>query len=185
MAPAYPDSTDYSYYDGCMWQDRNITASGNTFSVNATTFNAASYPGPTGGTWGGSTDACTTGTSGNCADVQVGYQYPGGNITPYGNTILSNAMMSNSGFASPLNNLNASGSPLVGSSTGITANGEMPYGTNFNSNTYTGTWTFQAFTQAAGCPLKWTGRSLKWVGYGGNACSGLSLAQWQTIWLQD
>jgi hypothetical protein len=29
------------------------------------------------------------------------------------------------------------------------------------------------------------GRALVWAEYSGNACSGLSHAQWQTIWWQD
>ncbi|HUC87998.1 MAG TPA: hypothetical protein VMR95_02520, partial [Candidatus Binatia bacterium] len=62
-----------------------------------------------------------------------------------------------------------------------------PYNNDFSGNTYTGTWTFQAFTLAAGCPVSWSGNALDWVGVGlnGNACAGLSLAQWQSYWHQD
>ena len=34
---------------------------------------------------------------------------------------------------------------------------------NFVGNVYTGTWVFQAFAQAAGCPINWTGSALAWV----------------------
>ena len=117
-------------------------------------------------------------------------QFPGGNALPYNSTVLSNAMMSNGAFASPLSNLNGSGSPLVGSGSGQAApgNGELPYDTDFAGNTYVGTWAFQAFTQAAGCPVSWTGGTFSWVGSGGNACGLLPLTgspSWESTWGQD
>jgi hypothetical protein len=191
MAPAYADSTDYSYYDGCAWQERNVTVEGNTMEVNATAFNAAAYPGYVGTTWGATSNACTTGTSGNCAEVVVGYQFPGGDAAPYNNTVLSNALMSNSTFSSPLNNLNGS-TPLVGSNSGQapSGNGEAPYNTLFASNTYTGTWSFQAFAQATTCTISWSS-TFSWVGTGGgggNACGLLPLTgspSWESTWGQD
>jgi len=48
-----------------------------------------------------------------------------------------------------------------------------------------GDWTFQAYTQAAGCPLDWTGTALEWLGGSGNTCPGLSLSRWRSIWYQD
>jgi hypothetical protein len=116
----------------------------------------------------------------------MGYQYPRGNAEPYSDVSLSNAMMSDSSLLAPNNNLSASASPLAtASSCDVGAKGAAPYDNLWSDNTYVGEWTFQGHTQAAGCPLNWTESALVWVEYSGNACSGLSLAQWQTIWRQD
>jgi hypothetical protein len=187
-APVAADGT--SYYDGCMWEDRNISVTGNTFDVDPVQFDSAPTPEGAKAGW-----ACTTGPGGNCADNAMGYQYPGEYAAPYNNVTLANAMMSDNSsgtstgtsFPSRLDNLNSSASTLLG--TGqyqATANAEAPYNDLWSANTYIGDWTFQAYTQAAGCPLDWTGSSLTWVGGGGgNACSGLSLSQWQQYWGQD
>jgi hypothetical protein len=71
------------------------------------------------------------------------------------------------------------------SSGDVGPNGAAPYDDLWSGNTYNGDWTFQAYSQAAGCPLNWTGSALVWVEYSGNACSGLALAQWQQYWGQD
>jgi hypothetical protein len=164
-----------------MWEDRNISVTANTFDVDAAQFRSTPRPEGASSAW-----SCTTGPSGNCAEDAMGYQYPGENVAPYNNVALANAMMSGSSLPAPLNNLNASGSPAAtGASGDVGADSAVPYDNLWFANTYKGDWTFEAYTQAAGCPLRWTGRSLKWVRYGGNACSGLSLAQWQTIWRQD
>ena len=174
-----PDGT--SYYDGCMWEDRNISVTGNTFDVDPAQFASAPTPEGVSSAW-----ACTTGPTGNCADNAMGYQYPGEQAAPYNNVTLSNAMMSDSSLASPLDNLNATGSPTATGANGDQGpSGELPYNDLWSANTYIGDWTFQAYTQAADCPVSWTGSSLTWVGGGGNACSGLSLSQWQEYWRQD
>jgi hypothetical protein len=177
-SPTAPNGT--SYYDGCMWEDRNISVTANTFDVDPAQF--ASTPAPEGGSaW-----ACTTGPGGNCAQDAMGYQYPGSYAAPYWDVVLSNAMMSDSSLPAPLGNLNASGSPFVGGSSGVTAdNGEKPYNDLWSANTYIGDWTFQAYTQAASCPVSWSGTALQWGGSGTNACSGLSLSQWKQYWGQD
>jgi hypothetical protein len=179
-SPVAPNGT--SYYDGCMWENRNISVTGNTFEVDPTQFDATPLPEGTGN-W-----SCTTGPGGNCAQNAMGYQYPGGDAAPYNNVALANAIMSDSSFPSPLDNLNASGSPLATGAYGdVGPNGAVPYNDLWSANTYEGDWTFQAYTQAAACPLNWDGAYFQWVGTGGggNACSGLSLAQWQSIWHQD
>jgi len=173
-----------SYYDGCMWEDRNISVTANTFEVDAAAF--GSTPLPNGG-GSGDWPTCTTGASGNCAQNVMGYQFPGGNAEPYNNVTLSNAMMSDSSLPGALANLNASGSPLATGTNGdVGPNAEAPYNNLWSGNTYVGDWTFQAYSNAAGCPLNWTGSALTWVnGPSGDACSGLSLAQWQQYWGQD
>jgi hypothetical protein len=177
-SPTAPNGT--SYYDGCMWEDRNISVTANTFDVDPAQF--ASTPEPEGAS---SAWTCTTGAAGNCAQNTMGYQYPGGNAAPYNNVALSNAMMSDSTLSAPYNNLNASGSPgATGSKGDVEANGAAPYDDVWSGNTYEGDWTFQAYSQAAGCPLHWTGRRFTWVNSGGNACSGLSLSRWKSIWHQ-
>jgi hypothetical protein len=124
----------------------------------------------------------------------MGYQYPAGNAAPYSNATLSNAMMSDNSsatsagtsFPSRLEDLNGPASTVLGTGEYQAAsNSETPYNDLWSANTYIGDWTFQAYTQAAACPLDWTGSSLTWVGGGGNACSGLSLSQWQQYWGQD
>lgn len=179
-SPTAPDRT--SYYDGCMWEDRDISVNSNTFDVDPAQFN--STPAPEGGSaWN-----CTTGPRGDCAENAMGYQYPAESAAPYANVALANAMMSASSLPPPYNNLNASGSPLATGANGdVTPNAAAPYNDVWAGNTYKGDWTFQAYVQAAGCPLNWTGRALEWTGTGGggNACSGLSLAQWQRYWGQD
>jgi hypothetical protein len=178
-SPMAPNGT--SYYDGCMWEDRNISVTANTFDVDPAQLEATPEPEGATSAW-----TCTTGAGGNCGQNVMGYQYPGGDAAPYNNVALSNAMMSDSSLSSSLANLNASGSPLAtGSSGDVGANGAAPYDNRWSGNTYVGDWTFQAYTQAAGCPLNWTGSALVWVDYNGNACSGLSLAQWQQYWGQD
>jgi hypothetical protein len=163
-----------------MWEDRNISVTGNTFTVDPAQFNAT--PTPEGGTaWN-----CITGPTGNCARNAMGYQYPGQNSAPYNDVTLANAMMSAPSLPAPLNNLNASGSPLATGTNGdVGPNGAIPYNIVWSGNTYVGGWTFQAYTQAADCPVDWTGSALQWVGGGGNACSGLSVAQWSSIWHQN
>ena len=169
-----------SYYDGCMWENRNISVIGNTFEVDPVEFNATPAP------EGGSAWNCVTGPGGNCAQNAMGYQYPGGNAAPYNDVTLANAMMSAPSLPAPLGNLNAPGSPLATGSNGdVGPNGAVPYNNVWSGNTYVGAWTFQAYTQAAGCPINWTGSSFQWVNYDGNACAGLSVEQWRSIWHQD
>ncbi len=176
--PKAPNGT--SYYDGCMWQNRNISVTGNTFTVDPARLNATPTP------EGGAPWSCTTGPDGNCAHNAMGYQYPGWNSAPYNVVTLANAMMSAPSLPAPLDNLNAAGSPLAtGASGDVGPNAAIPYNIIWSGNTYVGGWTFQAYTQAADCPVDWTGSALRWVGGNGNACSGLSVAQWNTIWHQD
>jgi hypothetical protein len=178
-SPMAPNGT--SYYDGCMWEDRNISVTDNTFDVNPAQLEAA--PEPVGAT---SAWTCTTGAGGNCGQNAMGYQYPGGNAEPYNTPALANAMMSNVSLRAPYTNLNASASPLATARRGdVGANGAVPYDNRWFDNTYVGDWTFQAYSQAAGCPLKLKGSALVWVEYNGNACSGLSLKRWRSIWRQD
>jgi hypothetical protein len=175
-APTAANGT--SYYDGCMWENRNISILGNTFTVDPVQFNATPAP------QGGSAWNCVTGT--NCAQNAMGYQYPGGNAAPYNDVTLANAMMSGPTLPAPLDNLNAPGSPLATGTNGdVGPNGAVPYGNVWSGNTYVGAWTFQAYTQAADCPINWTGTSFQWVNYSGNACAGLSVGQWKTIWHQE
>jgi hypothetical protein len=95
-------------------------------------------------------------------------------------------MMSNSQLRAPYSNLNGSASPLATASSGdVRANGAAPYDNRWFDNTYNGDWTFQAYSQAAGCPLNWNGGRLRWVRDNGNACAGLSLKRWRLIWRQD
>jgi len=106
--PSSPTATNgTSYYDGCMWEDRNISVTANTFDVDPAQFDATPLP-EESGDW-----TCTTGAAGNCAENAMGYQYPGGNAVPYTNPALANAMMSDSSLPAPYNNLNASGSPAA------------------------------------------------------------------------
>ena len=264
MAPTMADGTAYSYYDGCMWEDRNISVTDNNY-VQDNSINGASYPVPfyadfisgTGtfasqgsvftsiplvwplpvamaaGTsltlyWGGGASAqtvvlsqaasvgaglvsvdavangnipkgavvdfhnngwrwsCTTGPSGNCGHIVTGYQAPAGNGAPWTTWTLANSMMSNASFSGALADLNSSTSPLVGGSSGVTpGNGDPPYNLLFANNVYTGTYTFNAYAQAATCPVTWSGTALQYGGSGTNACNNLTLAQWQQYWGQD
>ena len=177
-SPSAPNGT--SYYDGCMWENRNISVTDNTFDVQPAQFASMPLPGDSGN-W-----TCTTGPGGNCAQNAMGYQYPGDNAVPYNNPSLANALMSDSSLPAPYNNLNASGSPLAaGGGSDVGPNSALPYDDLWTANVYLGDWTFQAYTQAANCPVNWTGSGLRWVGGSGDACSGLSLAQWKRYWHQD
>src|SRR5208337_2730539 len=68
-------------------------------------------------------------------------------------------------------------------------NTETPYNNIWSVNTYSGTWTFQAYTQAATCQVGWnpTKGALEWGIPTGDvdACDGLTLSQWQQYWQQD
>ena len=184
-SPSSPlDPSGNPYWDDCQWQTKNITVENNTFYINPGQFNDAAYP--WGGTWGQSLNSgagCITGSSGNCGQISTGYQYNNGGPTFQGN-IESNAMMSNSTLTSPLNNLNATGSPFVGSN-GLAANPEAPFNNLFKNNIYYGNWIFNGYNQAVNCAVSWSGTALQWGGSGTDACYGLSLSQWQTYWQQD
>lgn len=178
--PLAPNGT--AYIDGCMWENRNITVTNNTFYVNPAEFDSVALPEPETGNW-----SCTTGSAFTCATNTMGYQYPGGNSEPYDNVSFNNAMMSSSSFTAPYSNLNASGSPLAGQTNGdVGINAETPYNDVWSNNTYLGDWRFQAYVNAAACPVDWTGSALSWNGgTSGNACNSLTVPQWQQYWKQD
>ena len=110
--PLAPDGV--SYWDGCQWQARDISVTGNDFVFQPTAI-AASAP-----LTGGKTTSCTAAHADDCGTNFMAYQDAG--EAPFGSQISANAMMSQPSLtgcpawdascpADPLANLNGLASP--------------------------------------------------------------------------
>lgn len=139
--PLAPNGT--SYWDGCQWQARGITISGNNFvfqpSVIAATKNLA-----------GTTNTCDAASNG-CGTNFMQDQYNSGEA-PFNDETGVNAMISNSSFTGcptwdtgcvtdPLTNVNGGTSPPGAP----VNNGEAPYNNLWSNNTYQGPWGFNSY----------------------------------------
>ncbi|HUC88219.1 MAG TPA: hypothetical protein VMR95_03655 [Candidatus Binatia bacterium] len=181
MDPATSPNTE-SYWDGCQWEARNVSVSGNTFFFQPSAI-AASAP-PEGNAT--STD-CTT--VNNCGTNFMAFQ--SGGTAPFIDFTGGNAMMSSSSFTGcpawdsgcstdPLSNLNALASPPAAQAN----NGEVPYNNVWSDNTYEGPWSWSDVYSFSGCnPLptdSTTGKSLP-----SSDCGAITFSQWQAAWQQD
>ncbi len=107
--PLAPDGT--SYWDGCQWEAKDISVTGNDFQFNPSVI-ASSAP----LVGGGKTTACTAANADACGTNFMAYQV--GGEAPFDTQSGANAMMSSSSFTAcpswdpgcttdPLSNLNA------------------------------------------------------------------------------
>jgi hypothetical protein len=177
--PLAPDGV--SYWDGCQWEARDISVTGNDFVFQPSVI-AASAP-----VTGGKRTSCTAAHPNDCGTNFMGYQ-DGGEL-PFSYQIGGNAMMSRPSLTgcpvwdahcatNPLKNLNELAAP-PGAPAG---NGELPYNNVWSGNSYRGPWAWKVYIAGDCGPLptdSLTGKSMPAF-----ACTP-NFAQWQSIWQQD
>jgi hypothetical protein len=178
--PLAPDGT--SYWDGCQWEARNISVTGNVFQFDPSVIASSA---PLAG--GGKTTTCTAAHASSCGTNFMAYQVSG--EAPFGTQMGANAMMSSSSFTacpswdsgctrSPLSNLNALASPP-----GAPRNSAAPANNVWSDNVYSGPWGWYAYLFGACAPLPAdpaTGKSMP-----SGACGILDLSTWNADWQQD
>lgn len=179
--PLAPDGS--SYWNGCQWEARNISVTGNDFRFNPSVI-ASSAP----LTGGGKTTACTAANASSCGTNFMAYQVAG--EAPFDEQAGANAMMSSSSFTAcpswdsgcktnPLSNLNAvSGSP------GAPPDNRGAPGNNvWSNNAYSGPWGWYAYLFGTCGPLPTDPATSKSLPYG--ACGILDFSTWKSNWQQD
>ena len=177
--PLAPDGT--SYWDGCQWEAKNISVTGNNFKFDPSVI-ASSAPLVGGRT----TTACTAANA--CGTNFMAYQL--GDEAPFDTQNSANAMMSSSSFTAcpswdagcktdPLSNLNA-----VSRLPGVPPNNrQAPDNNVWSNNIYTGSWGWYAYLYGTCGPLpadQATNKSLP-----SGACGILDLSTWNSDWQQD
>jgi hypothetical protein len=177
--PLAPD--DVSYWDGCQWEAKRISVTGNNFVFQPAVI-AASGP-----LTGGTKTSCTAAHADNCGTNFMAAQDSG--EAPFDSQIVANAMMSKSlpvgcpqrdegCRADPLVDLNGFVSP-PGAPHG---NGEAPYDDVWHGNTYHGPWGWTAYLFGTCGPVPTdpaTGNAMP-----SSACAP-DFSQWQSMWGQD
>ena len=179
--PLAPDGT--SYWDGCQWEARDISVTGNDFRFDPSAI-ASSAPLVGGGT----TTSCTAAHADSCGTNFVAYQVSG--EAPFDTQLGANAMMSSSSGTAcpswdrgcqqnPLANLNAfSISPGTSPD-----NGEMPDNNVWSHNVYGGPWGWYAYLYGTCQPLPADPATHASMPSG--ACGILSFSRWRANWQQD
>jgi hypothetical protein len=180
-APLAPDGT--SYWDGCQWEAKDISATGNDFQFNPSVIASSS---PLVG--GGKTTTCTAANADSCGTNFMAYQVAG--EAPFDAQRGANAMMSSSSFAAcpswdpgcgtdPLSNLNAvsslPGAPLD--------NRETPDNNVWSNNFYSGPWGWYAYLFGTCGPLPADPATSQSPPSG--ACGILDFSSWKSDWQQD
>lgn len=173
-----------SYWDGCQWEAKDISVTGNNFVFQPSLIDA-------GKTLDNNTPNCNPASNG-CGTNFMADQYNSGEA-PFNSEIGVNAMMSSSSFTgcpnwdpgcttNPLANLNALSSPPGA----VAGNGEAPGNNVWSGNTYNGPWTWNTdiFGNCAGGGVFMpsdpaTGHSLT-----ASACN-VDYSGWQNDWQQD
>jgi hypothetical protein len=180
-APVAPDGI--SYWHGCQWEVKNISATGNSFQFNPSVI-ASSAP----LTGGGKTTTCTAANANYCGTNFMAYQVAG--EPPFDTQQGANAIMSSSAFtacpawdggcaADPLSNLNA-----FSSLSGLAPDKSVPPGNNvWSKNTYSGPWGWYAYLYGTCGPLPTDSATGK--GLPSGACGVIPLSTWQSSWQQD
>ena len=177
--PFAPDGT--SYWDGCQWEARDISVSGNDFRFDPSVITSST---PLVG--GRKTTACSAANA--CGTNFMAYQL--GDEAPFDTQGSANAMMSSSSFTAcpswdsgcktgPLSNLNAT-SRLPGPTLDSR---QAPYNNVWSNNVYTGPWGWYAYLYGTCGPLpidRETGKSLP-----SGACGTLNVSTWKSYWQQD
>jgi hypothetical protein len=172
-----------SYWDGCQWEAKDITTTGNDFQFHPSLI-ASSAP----LVGGGKATACTAANADSCGTNFMAYQVAG--EAPFDTQRGANAIMSSSFFAacpswdsgcktSPLSNLNAV-SALPGTPPD---NRETPNNNVWAHNVYNGPWGWYAYLFGNCGPLPAdpaTSKSLP-----ADACGVLDFSAWTSDWQQD
>ena len=179
--PLAPDGI--SYWDGCQWEAKDISVTGNDFQFHPSVI-ASSAP-PAGG---GKTTSCTAANADSCGTNFMAYQIAG--EAPFDTQRGANAIMSSPSFTAcpawdpgcatnPLSNLNAtSGSPGASPD-----NHEAPGHNVWSNNVYSGPWGWYTYLFGTCGPLPTdpvTSKSLP-----SDACGILDFAAWKSYWQQD
>ena len=179
--PLAPDGV--SYWDGCQWEARDVSVTGNNFVFQPSLIAASAPPQGTA-----TSTVCTASHTDSCGTNFMAYQASG--EAPFGNQTGANALMSSSSFTgcpswdtgcatNPLANINALSNPP-----GATAkNGERPGNNVWSNNTYIGPWGWNAYLFGACWPLPTdptTGRSMP-----SSACGLTDFSHWHSDWQQD
>jgi hypothetical protein len=165
--PSGPKAPDgISYFDGCQWETRGFSVTGNNFVFNPSVIAQAG-----GKTLPGGATATTCKVGDNyCGSNFMAFQV--GGAAPFGTQIVGNAMMSSASFKSPLNNLNNLASPPGAP----TDNEETPFNNVWSDNTYSGPWTWNAYIYGTCSPVP--------SGLSFDACEP-GFSGWQSGWQQD
>jgi hypothetical protein len=181
-SPMAPDGA--SYWDGCQWEARDVSVTGNTFVFQPTVI-ADSAP-PEGG---GTSTACTADNADDCGTNFMAFQV--GGEAPFDDETGGNAMMSSSSFTGcpgwdsgcttdPLKNINALSAPPDAAA----GNGETPYNDVWSDNTYSGPWSWNTVYNYGACDATptdpTTGNTMS-----SDDCGPISFSQWQSDWQQD
>jgi hypothetical protein len=181
--PSGPLASDgVSYWDGCQWEARNVSVTGNSF-VFQPNFIAASPP-PQGTA---TSTVCTASHTDSCGTNFMAYQISG--EAPFGDNTGANALMSSSSFTgcpswdtgcatNPLANIDTLSNP-----SGAAKNGERPGDNVWSNNTYVGSWAWYAYLFGACTPLPTdpkTGKSMP-----PSACGLTDFSHWHSDWQQD
>jgi len=179
-APLAPDGI--SYWDGCQWEAKNISVTGNNFQFSPSNI-AAGVP-----LAGGVKTTCTAANADSCGTNFMAYQVSG--EAPFDTQRSANAMMSSPAFTAcptwdqgcaknPLSNLNA-----FSSLTGLPPDKHVAPGNNvWKNNVYNGPWGWYAYLYGTCSPLPTDSATNKGVPTG--ACGVIPFATWQSSWQQD
>ena len=182
MDPVSSSSPYYeSYWDGCQWEARDISVTGNTFTIQPSVMDATAPL--TGGT--------TSCTAANSCGTNFMSDQPSGE-PPFDDQAGANAMMSSSTFSGcpswdsgctsdPLNNINALSDPP----NAPPGNGETPYNNVWSDNTYIGaTWAWNVFIYGS-CDGSMPTDPTTNATLSTNACGPINFSTWQADWQQD
>jgi hypothetical protein len=143
-----------SYFDGCIWENRNISVSGNTFDFEPTEI--ASGP----NFWGNKTyQTCDSSHTNYCGTNFMAWYTVG----PSSSWVYANALMSHGSFTTPL-------------TTGwrrTLAGGEPAWNDTWSDNTYIGPWQWYVYSaNGSNCkPPR------------GHSCTP-TVSQWSSEWKQ-
>jgi hypothetical protein len=179
--PLAPDGT--SYWDGCQWQTKGISVTGNDFQFHPSVI-ASSAP----LVGGGKATTCTAAHADACGTNFMAYQV--GGEAPFNTQRAANAMMSHSSLTAcpswdagctkgPLSNLNALSSvPGMPPNDGIAPNNNV-----WSNNAYHGPWGWYAYLYGTCSPLPTDPATSKSMPSG--ACGVLDFSTWKSNWQQD
>ena len=177
--PLAPDGI--SYWDGCQWEAKDISVTGNDFQFSPSVM-ASSAP----LVGGGKTTVCTAANA--CGTNFMAYQV--GGEAPFDTQSSANAMMSSSSLTTcpswdvgcktdPLSNLNAVSS-LPGAQLD---NRQAPFNNVWSNNVYSGPWGWYAYLYGTCDPLPADPTTSK--GPPSGACGILDFSSWKSDWQQD
>ena len=179
--PLAPDGT--SYWDGCQWEAKNISITGNHFQFRPSVIASSA---PVAG--GRETTTCTAAHADACGTNFMAYQISG--EAPFDTQRGANAMMSSTSFTAcppwdsgcrtgPLSNLNA-----VASVPGAPPDAHAAPGNNvWSNNVYSGPWGWYVYLFGTCGPLPTDPATSKSVPAG--SCGILGFSAWKSVWQQD